>query len=103
MAKLYELASLIRSKNAGPFQLTFDIMFDDPRNYERVKDSGRVNREVIAELYGLAPDDVLFFLCDNALAIKASIPRPIFQGDIGDPDGHGGQQYAPLMGIEISG
>lgn len=27
--KLGELAGLIRSKNAGPFQLTFDIMFND--------------------------------------------------------------------------
>lgn len=27
MATLGELARLIRSKNAGPFELTFDIMF----------------------------------------------------------------------------
>ena len=42
-----------------------------------------------------------FFCCDHALAIKASIPRPIAQGDVRDSDGHGGQQYAPLMDIEI--
>jgi len=36
-------------------------------------------------------------------AFKASIPRPHFQGDIRDSDGHGGQQYAPLMEIEIPG
>ncbi|MGQ0751527.1 MAG: DUF4387 family protein, partial [Betaproteobacteria bacterium] len=29
MTTLAELARLIRSKNAGPFELTFDIMFDD--------------------------------------------------------------------------
>jgi hypothetical protein len=33
--------------------------------------------------------------------VKASIPRPCFQGDLRDADGHGGQQYAPLMDIEI--
>ncbi len=102
MTKLYELTSLIRSKNAGPFQLTFDIVFDDPEKFERVKRSGCVSREVIAGIYSLPTEDVLFFFCDNALAIKASIPRPIFQGDLGDPDGHGGQQYAPLMDIDIS-
>jgi hypothetical protein len=101
MPKLYEYASLIRSKNAGPFQLTFDIMFDDAGKYDRVKRSGRISREVVAGLYGLCPDDVLFFFCDNALAIKASIPRPVFQGDLGDADCHGGQQYAPLMDIEV--
>jgi hypothetical protein len=42
-----------------------------------------------------------FFYCDNALAVKASIPRPAIQGDLDDADGHGGQQYAPLMDIEI--
>jgi len=83
MTALAELARLIRSKNAGPFELTFDIMFED------------------AETYGLPPERVKFFYCDNALAVKASIPRPVFQGDLADSDGHGGQQYAPLMGIDI--
>jgi hypothetical protein len=101
MTKLAELARLIRSKNAGPFQLTFDIMFEKAETYERVKQSGAVTREVVAQRYNLRPKDVLFFFCDNALAIKASIPRPFFQGDLRDSDGHGGQQYAPLMDIEI--
>ncbi len=101
MAKLAELASLIRSKNAGPFQLTFDVMFDDPSTYERVKASGAVTRAVVARLYDLTQDQVLFFFCDNALAIKASIPRPVFQGGLGNADGHDGQQYAPLMEIII--
>jgi hypothetical protein len=101
MTALAKLAKLIRSKNAGPFELTFDIMFDDEATYRRVKESGKVSRESIALNYGLPPRDVKFFFCDNALAIKASIPRPSPQGDLGDADGHGGQQYAPLMEIEI--
>ena len=101
MTTLAELARLIRSKNAGPFELTFDIMFDDEPTYDRVKRSGAVTREVIARCYGLTPDKVKFFYCDNARAIKASIPRPVFQGDPRDSDGHGGQQYAPLMDIQI--
>jgi len=101
MTMLANLARLIRSKNAGPFELTFDIMFDDAATYRRVKASGVLTREKIAACYGLEPSQVKFFLCDNALAIKASIPRPVTQGDPGDADGHGGQQYAPLMDIEI--
>lgn len=101
MTALAELARLIRSKNAGPFELTFDIMFDEPATYERVKRSGAVSREVIASRYNLRPEQVKFFWCDLACAIKASIPRPYFQGDLLDSDGHGGQQYAPLMDIEI--
>src|SRR5690349_6456236 len=33
MATLGELAKLVRSKNAGPFWLTIDIMFEDPDAY----------------------------------------------------------------------
>jgi hypothetical protein len=101
MTQLAELARLIRSKNAGPFELTFDIMFDDAQTYERVKRSGKVSREVVAGLYSLPRDQVKFFFCDHARAIKATIPRPYFQGDPLDSDSHGGQQYAPLMEIEI--
>jgi hypothetical protein len=101
MTTLAELARLIRSKNAGPFELTFDVMFDDEPTYARVKQCGALSREAVAQRYGLKPEDVKFFFCDNALAIKASIPRPVFQGDPRDSDGHGGQQYAPLMDIDI--
>ncbi|MEQ8194001.1 MAG: DUF4387 domain-containing protein [Rhodospirillales bacterium] len=101
MDKLANLASLIRSKNAGPFMLTFDVMFDDPATYERVKNSGALNRTVVAKQFGLSENKVMFFYCDKALAIKASIPRPVIQGDIGDSDGHGGQQFIPLMDIDI--
>jgi Domain of unknown function (DUF4387) len=101
MAALAELVHLIRSKNASPFELTFDIMFENAATYERVKRSGKVSREVIASTYALPVNDVKFFFCDHAQAIKATIPRPYFQGDPRDPDSHGGQQYAPLMEIEI--
>ena len=101
MAKLAELAKLMRSKNAGPFELTIDIMFDDEATYRRVKQSNALTANVVAAAYGVEPGMVRFFHSDSALAVKASIPRPIFQGDVGDNDGHGGQQYAPLMDIEI--
>ena len=101
MTQLAQLARLIRSKNAGPFELTFDIMFEDEARYRRVKDSGRLTREVVAERYGLPAAKVKFFYVDNARAIKATIPRPAIQGDLYDADGHGGQQYAPLMEIDI--
>ena len=101
MAKLGELARLIRSKNAGPFELTFDIMFDDEATFARVRDSGVLSADLIARMYNLSPNQVQFFIVPPALAIKASIPRPRFQGDVLDSDGHGGQQYAPLIDIEI--
>ena len=102
MTKLGELARLIRSKNAGPFELTFDIMFDDPAIFERVRASGALTAAAIARIYRLPEAKVRFFTVPEALAFKASIPRPRFQGDVLDSDSHGGQQYAPLIDIEIS-
>jgi hypothetical protein len=102
MTQLCELARLIRSKNAGPFQLTFDIMFEKPEVYERVKTSNVFTREKIAPLFRQKPEDVDIYFCKHARAIKVSIPRPHPQGGLGDSDGHGGQQYVPLMGLEIA-
>jgi hypothetical protein len=99
--KLASLATLIRSKNAGPFSLTFDIMFPDEKTYLRVKRSGALNANMFANLYHCTLETVRFFECDNALAFKFSMPRPISQGNLGDGDLHGGQQFAILMEVEV--
>lgn len=99
--KLAELAGLIRSKNAGPFTLTFDIVLPNEADYWRVKRSGMLTVKRFAELFGCDVAVVRYFECDNARAFKFSIPRPIVQGDLGDGDMHGGQQFIPLMNIEI--
>ena len=87
--------------HAGPFVLTFDVMFDDPEVYKRVRDSAVLNKELVARLYNTSVDDVMFFNCDNALAIKFSIPRPNFSGDLMDSDVFGGQQFGPIVDIEV--
>jgi Domain of unknown function (DUF4387) len=99
---LESLAKVIRSKNAGPFELTFDILFDDAASYERVKKSGAINAHVIAEIYRVRVDDVL--VCrpyDPAAAFKVTIRRPVGSGDVTDRDVYGCQQHVPLMKIEI--
>jgi hypothetical protein len=98
---LADIAILIRSKNAGPFTLTFDIMFADLASYQRVKSSGALNPSAFAKLYRCPGENVRFFECENALAFKFSIPRPLPQGELGDGDTHGGQQFIPLMNLEI--
>jgi hypothetical protein len=44
---------------------------------------------------------VRVYICPDVRAIKATIPRPKSQGTFGDADLHGGQQYAPLLDLEI--
>jgi uncharacterized protein DUF4387 len=100
--RLDRLAKVIRSKNAGPFELTFDVMFDDPAAYERVKQSGIINAARIAEAYRVRVDDVL--VCrpyDPAVAFKITLRRPVSSGDVEDRDVYGCQQHVPLTRIDV--
>jgi hypothetical protein len=101
MAKLGDLAQLIRSKNAGAFMLTFDVMFKEEAVYRRVLASRVLTKQSFAALYNVPEDEVLFFEHEAARAIKISIPRPYTQGDIDDGDTYGGQQHAPLVDLQI--
>ena len=103
MATIGELAKLVRSKNAGPFVMTIDIMFADEETYNKVKESNVLNRKMIADMYDISENQVQLFEVDNCFAYKASIPRPYFQGDLMDSDSHAGQQYAPFIEIEVPG
>ncbi|GAB4336401.1 MAG: DUF4387 domain-containing protein [Candidatus Abyssubacteria bacterium] len=100
--RITEIARVIRSKNAGPFELTFDIILKDADSYERVKKSGVLSRELFAELYRIPVEKVLnFCFFDPAHAIKCTIARSISSGTAGDSDVFGAQQHAPLLEIEI--
>jgi hypothetical protein len=101
MATLFELCSLIRSKNAGPFVLTFDLMFSSPEAYLRVKRNNPLTAAVVAKLYNQPESAVKVSLCDGAQALKISIPRPVIQSDPGDSDCYGGQQYVPLLSVVV--
>ncbi len=101
MAKLWEVTKLIRSKNAGPFELTFDVIFKDHATYERVRDAGLINAQWFAKTYRLTPEVVSIINYDAASAIKITIPRPTISGDTNDSDVYGGQQYGPLVHLEV--
>jgi len=101
MATLGELAKLIRSKNAGAFNLTFDVMFADEKTYRRVLASKVLTRESFAKLYKVPESEVKYIEYDAACAVKISIPRPYIQGDLDDGDIYGGQQHAPLVDLVV--
>ncbi|HEX3376484.1 MAG TPA: DUF4387 domain-containing protein [Candidatus Acidoferrales bacterium] len=101
MRELWQFTKLIRSKNAGPFELTFDIMFKDEESFRKVIDSGKLSADLIAQLYKIERKQVKFFVIDPLLTIKISIPRPIFSGDVQDTDVYGGQFHGPLVKLQV--
>jgi hypothetical protein len=96
--KLTDVASVIRSKNSGPYELTFDVIFKDFEMYERVKAAKIFNEKMFASLYHVPESDIIGVVhFDPAKAIKTTIVRPISSGALGETDVYGAQQHAPLM------
>jgi hypothetical protein len=100
--KLTDIASVIRSKNSGPYELTFDIIFKEFEMFERVKAANIFNSSMFASLYNI-PDskimNVIYF--DPAKAVKITIVRPIPSGSLGETDVYGAQQHSPLIKLSI--
>ncbi len=101
MRELWQFTKLIRSKNAGPFELTFDIMFKDQESFNQVLQSGVLTKERISELYQVGVDEVRFFQINKLLTVKITIPRKVFSGDVRDTDIYGGQFHGPLIQVPI--
>ena len=104
MALLSELASVFRSKNAGPFLVTVDLMFGTESTFEQVANSGVLNPETVARLYQISAAEVRVVPYARAKAIKVTLPRlwgRAGAGSPGDRDVYGAQQHGPLMDLEI--
>ena len=103
MLSLQSLASVIRSKNAGPFQYTVDVLFRDEESYELVKSSAVVTRERVAELYNVPLEKVTgVHFWDAAFALKVTLVRDHAAGSPGDSDCYGAQQHVPLLEISVA-
>jgi len=100
--KLIEAAAIVRSKNAGPYLITFDIFFSDRQMHNRVREAGRLTRAAVAKAYGVTLNDVYAFKHHPfANATKFSMRRLIPSGALGDSDVYGAQQHAPLFDIVV--
>lgn len=99
---LDEVATIIRSKNAGPFRLTLDVLFEDRAVYEAARRSRVLSAERVAALYGVAHEDVTDHVeYDPAKAIKITIRRRVSAGSAEDTDVYGCQQHTPLLSITV--
>jgi hypothetical protein len=96
-----DVAALVRSKNAGPFWQTLDVVLADDETYRLVAESSAIDERVIADLYGVAADDVAIYRLPTIRVVKISFPRPTTQGGVDDRDMHAGQQHVPLAQLVL--
>ena len=101
MALIRDIAKVCKSKNAGPFDLTIDVVFEDDAMFEKVRATDVLGPALFARLYNVAESDVLFTPYPAGRAFKATLPRLVPAGEIGDTDVYGAQQHAPLLDVDI--
>jgi hypothetical protein len=97
--RLRDAAKVIRSKNAGPTEITVDLMFNDTAGFARALQAPSLSAAVIAQRYGVQSVRVIPYPAANA--IKIVIPRTTIAGSPGDTDVYGAQQHRPLLDVEI--
>lgn len=101
--RLVDIARVVRSKNAGPFQVTLDVMFDTPQLLAQVVDAHVLTPESIAARYAVPADRVRVVVFPPANAIKVTLPRRVSSGSARDTDVYGTQQHTPLLELEVPG
>jgi Domain of unknown function (DUF4387) len=100
MPLLRQVASAVKSANAGISWLTFDIVFPDQPSYDRVRHSNALNPELFATLYKVPAGSVQIYECDMIRTIKVTIPRASHAGRY-ETDYDGVQQFPPLLDVEV--
>ena len=99
MKKLIEYTKILRSKNAGPLFITFDLIFNNSEDMLYVKD--RLTKEAISKAYDVKIEKIDIISYEVVNSIKITFPRKNISGSLADDDIYGCQQHVPLSNIEI--
>ena len=99
MKKLIEYTKILRSKNAGPLFITFDLIFNDNENMRYVAE--RLGKEMISKAYDVAVEKIDIIEYDVVNSIKITFPRKNVSGSLADTDIYGCQMHIPLANIVL--
>ncbi|NOR63609.1 MAG: DUF4387 family protein [Rhodobacteraceae bacterium] len=97
--KLGDLASKIRSKNAGPFWVSIDVFCEDEAAFTTL--CTKLKIDAVATAVNVPPQSIKRFEIEHLNVIKFSFPRSAPQGSRFDRDMHGAQFSHLLAGLEI--
>lgn len=97
-----DVAKVIRSKNAGPYELTLDIIFNDRTHYALFKDRALITKKRIANLYRIEESEIISIIWfPPANAVKVTMKRWAPSGAPGERDIYGAQQHAPIFSLSF--
>lgn len=99
MKRLIEYTKILRSKNAGPLFITFDLIFNNNEDMQYV--SKRLTKEDISKAYDVPCEKIDIIVYSVVNSIKITFPRKNISGSLSDSDIYGCQQHVPLSNILI--
>lgn len=99
MKRLIDYTKILRSKNAGPLFITFDLIFNTKEDMEYVEK--RLTKEQISKAYDVSVEKIDIIPYGVVNSIKITFPRKNISGSLEDCDIYGCQQHMPLANIEI--
>ena len=99
MKKLIDYTKILRSKNAGPLYITFDLIFRN--NGDMCYISERLTKEHIAKAYDIPVEKIDIIVYSVVNSIKITFPRKNISGSLADTDIYGCQQHVPLANIVL--
>ena len=97
--KLIDYTKILRSKNAGPLYLTFDLIFETADAMEFVAKT--LTKADVARAYGVDESEIEIIYYRIVNSIKIAFPRVHISGALEDDDIYGCQQHMPLAEIEL--
>ncbi|KAI5461875.1 hypothetical protein BGZ63DRAFT_414507 [Mariannaea sp. PMI_226] len=104
---LADVCQVMRSKNAGPYEITLDAIFYNQEAYNAVKRSGVLACSNVAKALGVTEADIVWMgWYEPALAFKVTIPRVRWgkktsAGGFMESDIHGSQEHTGLATLAL--
>ena len=99
MKKLIEYTKILRSKNAGPLFITFDLIFNTTEDMQYVEE--KLKKSDIAKAYDVSEEKIDIISYGVVNSIKITFPRKNISGSLQDNDIYGCQQHMPLANIML--
>lgn len=101
MTTVKDVCRHVRSKNAGPYWVTFDLFFDGPESFEAYRDSEALGPKLFERLFGADPSLVRHYPVAGLNVVKISYARTSPQGGVVERDMHCGQQFVRLLDVRL--
>lgn len=101
MPTVRQVCRHVRSKNAGPYWVTFDLFFDGEENFRRFSNDAALGPALFARLFGADPLLVKRIPVARLNMVKISYARSTPQGGMVERDMHCGQQFVRLLDVKL--